>query len=247
MPTNVVAIINASTVLGDDSVAAVVPALQTQVSQQLAPVWGIDAQLLFVPTGSSPPGGLWWLCVLDNTDQAGALGYHDVTDEGLPLGKVFAGTDMVNGNTWTVTASHELLEMLIDPDINRAVLVQDATGGGKLYAYEICDQCEADQLGYLINGVAVSDFVFPSWFESFRAPGSCQFDAMQQITKPFELAPGGYISVYDVTTGGGWQQLNAAAAAPHTTRAPVGSRRERRRLRRDQWLRSTRRGVDLLR
>jgi hypothetical protein len=239
MPTIGVAVINASTVLNDDSVAAVVPALQTQVSEHLAPVWGIDATVVFVPTGTSPPGGLWWLSILDNTDQAGTLGYHDLTNEGLPLGKVFAGTDLVNGYSWTVTASHELLEMLVDPDINLTAFVPDTSGAGKLYAYEICDQCEADQYGYPINGVTVSDFVFPSWFESFRAPGSCQFDATQQITKPFELAAGGYISVYDVSTGGGWQQLNAASAPPSTARAPVGSRRERRRLRRDEWLRSS--------
>jgi hypothetical protein len=122
MPNTSVAIINASTVLRDDDVAAAVPALQKQVSEQLSAVWGIDATLNFVQQGASPPAETWWLTVLDNSDQAGSLGYHDLTNEGLPLGKVFAGSDMVNGNNWTVTASHELLEMLIDPDINRAVL-----------------------------------------------------------------------------------------------------------------------------
>ena len=102
-------------------------------------MWGIDATLNFVQQGASPPAGTWWLTILDNSDQAGSLGYHDLTNEGLPLGRVFAGSDMVNGNNWTVTASHELLEMLIDPDINRAVFIQDETGAGKLYAYEICE------------------------------------------------------------------------------------------------------------
>jgi hypothetical protein len=31
----------------------------------------------------------WWLVFLDNSDQAGALAYHDLTNEGLPLSKVF--------------------------------------------------------------------------------------------------------------------------------------------------------------
>src|SRR6266581_3514657 len=97
-------------------------------------------------------------------DFAGALGYHDLTKQGLPLGKVFAGSDMKLGYNWTVTASHELLEMLADPDINLTAFVQDSDTSGILYAYETADACEADEYGYKIDGVLVSDFVFPSWF-----------------------------------------------------------------------------------
>jgi len=49
--------------------------------------------------------------ILDDSDQAGALGYHDLTSDGLPIGKVFAASDLKAGTSWTVTASHELLEM----------------------------------------------------------------------------------------------------------------------------------------
>jgi hypothetical protein len=240
MPNIGVAIVNASTVLSDREVAAAIPALQTQVSEHLAPVWGMDATIYFIPHGTSIPSGIWLVSILDDTDQAGRLGYHDLTEDGLPLGKVFAGSDMVNGFNWTVTASHELLEMLIDPDINLTVFLQNVASAGTFYAYEICDPCELDQYGYLINGTMVSDFVFPSWFESFRQPGSCQFDAAQHINAPFELLSGGYIHTYDVINGSGWQQLNATVMPQgNIARAPVGSRRERRRLRRDQWLRSS--------
>ena len=54
----------------------------------------------------------------DNPDQAGALGYHEITSQGTPLGKVFAKLDLQSGASWTVTLSHELLEMLADPWIN---------------------------------------------------------------------------------------------------------------------------------
>ncbi len=119
-----VSVINASTVLTDDQVKVALPALQTQVRRDFAPAWGVDADLSFVPQGSKPVPGSWWLVILDNSDQAGALGYHDLTEEGLPLGKVFAGTDKHYGNEWTVTASHELLEMLGDPDVNLTALVR---------------------------------------------------------------------------------------------------------------------------
>src|ERR1035441_9580376 len=71
-----VAMINASTVLQDSQVQAIVPALQTQVHRDFAPVWGVDADLTFVGHGATAPSGSWWLTVLDNSDQAGALGYH---------------------------------------------------------------------------------------------------------------------------------------------------------------------------
>jgi hypothetical protein len=234
-----VAVINASSVLTDAQVSAVVPGLQTQVHRDFCPAWGIDADLSFVATSQQPPAGSWWLAVLDNSDVADALGYHDVTSEGLPLGKVFAGTDQQYGFIWSVTASHELLEMLGDPEIDLTVFVQKDASSGTLYSYEVCDACEADQFGYQINGVQVSDFVYPAWFESFRAQGSTQFDYGSKISQPFQLLPGGYIGTYDVTAGGGWHQVTAQEGPyGHKLVPPRGSRRERRRRPRDEWLKS---------
>ncbi len=233
-----VAVINESTVLSDDDVRAALPALQTQVHRDFAPAWGIDADLTFMPSGANPSAGSWWLVILDNSDQAGALGYHDVTSEGLPLGKVFAGTDLQYNLKWTVTASHELLEMLADPEINLTVFVQPTATQGTLYAYEVCDACEDDQFGYDINGVTVSDFVFPAWFEVSRTAGSTQFDFGSSLAAPVPtLLTGGYIGAFDVGSGTGWHQITAQGhPKPHLARPRVGSRRERRKLPRDEWM-----------
>ena len=232
-----IAVINTSKSLKDAQVQSALPSLQTQVSRDFAPAWGTDADLAFVPKGGKPKPGSWWLTILDDSDQAGALGYHDVTNDGLPLGKVFAGSDLKFGCQWTVTASHELLEMLGDPEINLVVFVQPNAGTGRLYAYEACDACEADRFGYKIGGILVSDFVYPAWFESFRKSGS-QFDFGGHIKKPFQLLKGGYIGVYDVKSGSGWTQITAEGKPVYSARPRVGSRRERRRTPRSQWLRS---------
>jgi hypothetical protein len=230
-------VINASTVVTDDEVRPVVDALQKQVANDFFPAWGVNAQLTFVPTGNTPVAGTWWLSILDDSDQAGALGYHDITPDGLPLGKVFAATDLKYGTQWSVTASHELLEMLGDPNINLTVFVQNDQSTGILYAYEVCDACEADNAGYQIGNVQVSDFVFPSWFESFRTTGSTQFDQTKKIQNPLELLAGGYIGVFDVNSGSGWQQQTAEKKPTETlSRGNVGSRRERRRIPRQQWV-----------
>lgn len=233
-----IAIFNSSTVLTDDQVKAAVPALQTQVSRDFAPVWGIDGELVFIPQGTRPPAEMWWLGVFDDSDVAGALGYHDLTPPGRPLGKVFAGTDLRLGLSWTVTMSHELLEMLADPDINLTVFVQDSASSGRLYAYESCDACEADEFGYTIDGTLVSDFVYPSWFQAGARAGT-KFDHLGRVKAPLELLPGGYIGIFDLV-GGGWTQLHPAGAQlAYQDRPRVGSRRERRRTPRDQWLAST--------
>lgn len=235
-----VAVINSSTAVTDAQAQAIIPALQTQVTRDFAPVWGVAANLAFVGQGGSPAAGTWWLTVLDDSDQAGALGYHDLTSEGLPLGKVFAGSDIQAGNQWTVTASHELLELLADPDVNMCAYSQQSSGSTIFYAYEVCDACEADQFGYDINGTLVSDFVFPAWFESFHQPGSTQFDFQSKIQQPFALLKSGYISTLDPSNNNGWTQaVSQDEDRRYAMRAPIGSRRERRRIPRREWLRST--------
>jgi len=229
-----VTVINESTLLTDAQVAPVVAALQRQVSEHFFPAWGIDARLEFLSKGAQSSSAYsWQLILLDTSDDAGALGYHDITPRGLPLGKVFVKSDLDSGSSWTVTLSHELLEMLGDPNINLTVLVDNI-----LYAYEACDACEADELGYDIGGVKVSDFVYPAYFESFWGEGETQFDYGKHISAPLQLLPGGYASYLDITNGQGWQQKYADATPSFANRPRVGSRRERRRLPREQWVKS---------
>ena len=65
-----ISVINASTVLTDTEIRPVVNALQQQVTNDFRPAWGVDAELTFVPSGSTPPIGTWWLTILDDSDQA---------------------------------------------------------------------------------------------------------------------------------------------------------------------------------
>jgi hypothetical protein len=229
---------NESTVVTDEDAAKVVAALQIQVSRDFYPAWGIDAKLMFAAKGFPMAATDWQIIILDNSDQAEALGYHETSSDGLPIGKVFAKSDIDNGLNWSVTASHELLEMLADPCINLTVLREEV---GQLWAYEVADACESDDLGYLIDGVLVSDFVFPSWFESFWQRGATQFDFQKKIQEPFELLLGGYIGFFDLKNGNGWQQLTAQHSPKSARMRPKpGSRRDRRRLPRADWQKSER-------
>ena len=236
-----VSVFNQSKAVSDGDVSNAVAALKVQLARDFNPVWGLDAAVDFYPA-NQVPAGTWQLGVFDDSDQAGALGYHDVTEDDLPIGKAFAGTDLQYKSSWTVTMSHELLEMLVDPGINLSASAPlDRTL--RFYAYEVCDACEDDQYGYMINvnntDILVSDFVYPAWFEYYRQPNSTQFDFQKKITQPFDLLSNGYISVLDLDAGVGWTNLDGnQAAAKITSRGQVGSRRERRRTNHNLWLRS---------
>jgi len=240
-----VSIINASDTVSNDECRALTDALQIQVSRDFAPAWRIDADLTFVPKEQKPTPGTWWLSILDNTDRAGVLGHHDLTPDRLPVAKSFAGTDKRYGFEWTVTASHELLEMLANPDVNLSVLVHSDHGESKLYAYEVCDPCEDDACAYSINGIKVCNFVYPAYFRTFQAPGGTKFDHLGRLTAPIPaLLPGGYISAFDMSGTPGWQHLSAASGdAEKPARAAVFgrifSRRDRRQKPRTCWQCST--------
>lgn len=218
----------------DAEIEAITAALQKQVDGDFGPAWHTGATLQFVASTAKPAADPWVIAVLDNSDQAGALGYHDLTPAGLPLGKVFAGTDRQNNQQVSVTISHELLEMLGDPWINLTAQSDD----GKFYAWESCDAVEADGLGYPIDGVIVSDFVTPHWFGHGAGP----VDFKNHVSKPFQLASGGYISVFDPANSQGWQQVTdskLSAAELIQARPRVGSRRERRFVGRQNWVNSS--------
>jgi hypothetical protein len=234
------ALINASSVLTDTDISNAIPSFNTQLTRDFGPIWGAEAHIRFIGKNKTIPKGYWWISILDDSDTANALGYHDLTDEGNPLGKVFAKTDIDNGYNWTITATHEILEMIIDPSINLVAFIEEGKYAGKLFAYEVCDACEADQYAYDIKGTKVSDFVTPDYFEWFHTKKT-GFDFQNKIRAPFALLPGGYMSYYDIKTGDGWQMITADKATRETLvrmRAPVGSRRERRRTLKTQWVRS---------
>jgi hypothetical protein len=204
----IITLINISTCLTDAQIQSLLPALQTQIDRDFRPIWKTGGTLVLGNKNVVPAADSWVVLIMDNSDQHGALGYHDLTETGLPVSKIFAKDDMMYGLSFSVTLSHELLEMLVDPYTTESVFVQDTNVTGTLYAYEVCDACEDDKFAYDIDGVKVSDFVYPTWFESWRKENSTKFDFCNRITKPFQLLEGGYIGAFTVgPTSSGWQQV----------------------------------------
>lgn len=260
-----IAITNESTVLGDAFVQAAMRAIQAQDDYDLAPSWSLElCQLYFLAKGAPLPAGHWQLVIADNSDQAGALGYHETTVNGDPIGFCFAKDDLDAGTSWTVTWSHEHCEMRVDPDI-QTVEEQDTPAAVVFRAKEVADPCEDDQFAYVKDdpqnpnspfklpdgaNILLSDFVLPAYWNP-NAPAGTQFDFMSHITAPLAILAGGYIGML-TANGAEWIQSTGQANPiykrdPKTRLMMEGgkpipplSRRARRSTKDANWKRSER-------
>src|SRR6266852_6265580 len=125
-----------------------IAAMQVFVDEHLAPVWGTPAHLV---KSNDYVAGAWAMVFLDDADQPGALAYHDLTPDGLPQSKVFVKTTLKNNDLVSVSASHELVEMLVDPAIN---LMSTGPDLKLIYAYESADPVEA--FSFPVSGIPMT-------------------------------------------------------------------------------------------
>jgi hypothetical protein len=184
-------------------------ALNSQVSRDLTQYWsGISASVSNAPHLSAVPHGAWPVFLVAHLPP-GEGGYHLDKNKQL-YAKVIAS---VADDTWTIDASYEIIEMLVDPFGNRmqssqAISIQgdkvvDTTGTFR-YLVEACDPCEANNFAYDIAGVAVSDFITPHFYDATEVTGT-KYSFRGNIERPRQLLKGGYISYQQAD--GSWRQI----------------------------------------
>jgi hypothetical protein len=182
----------------------VASAISKQVDRDFQPLWNIDATVDSFTDLKNVPIDYWPVIVTNNVQ--GAAGYHQDKN-----GQPFALVE--HDSQWALTASHETLEMLADPFGRRLhagnVLDQAIKVGVKpgrvRYLVEVCDPCEAGKFAYQVNGVTVSDFYTPAYFDSTAAPGT-RYSYTGAVTAPRIVLDEGYISWHDTVTDH-WFQL----------------------------------------
>ena len=158
--------------------------LQKCYDKYFLPVWGYPIKLY--NTKRAKPSD-WLFIYFDDADEAGAEGYHDLTKHGQPVSKVFVKTTLADNELVSVTASHELFEMVIDPIANLWAEAHNRTE----YAYEMCDPVEEDT--FMVDGIPMSNFLYPAWFEPFKHRRGTRFDHLGLLKKPFSMTKGGYV------------------------------------------------------
>ncbi len=195
-------IANVSKLIPHAPFRAAVRAIQKQVTNHFKPEWGCGAQLkpIIISIGArkapiqSSADAILYLGDSSSDPTIGvedAYGYHAANNKGIPYGFVYLDICASSKESWTCTLSHEVIELLGDPD---AVLTvtgpspKSATGT-VYYDLELCDPTQGDT--YKIDGVEVSNFVGRHYFG--MSGGSGRTNHLNKRLKPFGVRPGGYL------------------------------------------------------
>jgi hypothetical protein len=196
--------ITKSTIIGIRQLTSVCAALQRQIMRDFMPIWGISATIDPFVNLEHVPLGYWPIIVQDKMPAPDAAGLHE-DHMGQPFSLVLAG------DYWSLAASHEMLEMLVDPFGNRTISGPDPEvkpgqqPGTVEFLLEVCDPCEDVDCAYAINGVPVSDFYTPHYFDQQKA-SSVRYDYTDHISKPRQVLPNGYLTWHDPLKDR-WRQL----------------------------------------
>ena len=199
----------------------VAAAVQKQVTRDFTPLWGIEATVDAFQDLSSVPSDYRPVVVFgDPGELPSRLGSlmgeqpPEVLIHALESGEV-AGIHLAaitrqpfalasTSGAWPVTVSHETLEMLADPYGNRVVAAVHPQNRAKRvnYLLEICDPCLTTY--YLVNGLPMSDFYTPRYFDPVRID-SVRYSFTGAIDEPLKILPGGYLSWIDPLDSGLYQ------------------------------------------
>ncbi len=203
-----VGLVSESATVSFSELGRVSAALQKQAIRDLGPVWDIQATVDAFGKLEDVPVGHWPMIVQDDINTAGATGVHE-DHNGQPFALVSAGSG------WSLTASHELIEMLVDADGKHLTAGQSPKPGqGRVqFLVEPCDPSEAVAFAYVIDGVTVSDFYTPKYFSTVFNP-SDRYSHTGAIKKPRQVLKGGYLSWHDPVSDHWFQATFFTGNAP---------------------------------
>jgi hypothetical protein len=215
MLTHHIALVSDTPAVDFAGIEPVAAALQKQVTRDFSPIWGIDAKVTAYRSAAHIPLDYWRIVIKDILTRPEAAGYHE-DDLGEPYALVRRTDD------WTVTASHEMLELLADPWGRHRVAAPSPLDPGKRVKFlvEVSDPCSDES--YKIDGIAVSDFYTPRFFDPAPQAG-VRYSHKGAITAPRQVLKGGYLTWYDPEAGKWWHRSWFDGASYHDAEVPIPS------------------------
>lgn len=216
-----VAIIDETKKINFNDLKDVAAAIQIQVSTDVKPIWDVDAEVVAYQRESDIPYHAWKVYIKDKLD-IDVYGYHYVDDNGKPYAVLKYRDD------WTLTLSHEIVEMLCDPYGDRLMssenffccqdcadgkgecesILPAEVNGVKEVLVEVSDPSQSANFGYYVTvgsrKVLLSDFYYRTYFTDVRAVAGHKYSHTGAITRPKQILEGGYIS-FKNRSGEWWQ------------------------------------------
>ena len=212
LPHNI-AIVSLARAVSTRSLLQVTAALQKQVTRDFVPTWGFPATVDAFEDLTSVPNDYHHVIIFDDPnelagrleEQIGERPAEMLLDEfqrgsvsGIHLNELtrqpFAL--VAASDAWTVVLSHEVLEMLADPSGNHLIAGPHPTRQELRVKYliEVCDPCQSHW--YPVNGVPVSDFYTPRYFDPVEVP-AVRYSFTGSIHAPRQILEGGYLTFVD--------------------------------------------------
>lgn len=187
-----IAYYSTSTTKSHAECAAGVAGISAQLLEDYCPAYSrLPLEATFFENPKDIPDGMPAIQLADRCKLAGALAFHTESAGGRITGVVGMLDAEEDGEPWTVGASHEGLEAARNPFVNGWTTAR-GFGGRRKVANEDADPVQDGS--YKKNGVDVSNFVYPAWFDGLAPEGS-KFDHLGQLSAPFTKTEGGYIEI----------------------------------------------------
>ena len=224
----IISVINHTKTITDEEAQKVLRAINRQIREDFEPYWSLGAEVQLEGKSTTRPDksdladmrGNAVIYLWDNIRVKDALGYHDRNHRGIPFGIVFTELSHDLGEDWSVTLSHEALELIADPEVNLLVMGPHPKQRGRdvFHWYEMCDAVQTET--YEIDGIKVSNFVLPLYFTSSNERGG-RNDFLGRkyggkTLRSFGVNPGGYVGFFD-------RRPASTTPLKATTSRPTGS------------------------
>lgn len=194
-----VAIVSQSAAVPLDMLTPVAAAIQKQVTRDFGPIWNIAATVDAFSGLDQVPIGYWTIVIRDDIGSDNE-GFHRKGSDGQPFALVRPSTN------WTINVSHECLEMLADPWGNgRVAGASPKVAQGRVaFLVEVCDPCQNPTYAYLVNGLPLSDFFTPQYFDPVTV-SAVRYSFTGALSAPREVMDGGYLTWQVPDTQHLWQ------------------------------------------
>ncbi len=201
--------------VSDAEMQKAIRAINIQIERDFEPYWSFGATLRLEghtrqsnprkrPYNASDMRGDAVLYLWDHVPKD-YEGMHDRDFRGVPFGVVGLDLSESLDENWTVTLSHEALELVGDPESNLLVQGPSPRNPARdvFHWFEMCDAVQAQS--YELGGIYVADFVLPLYFTRTREKGSRNnflgiVEKDSPVLKSFGVLPGGYVGYFNPAT-----------------------------------------------
>jgi hypothetical protein len=160
------------------------------------------------------PKGYWPLLIKNDVGTPGAAGMHEIDKDGTPFGLV---TYSKTPDEWTLTASWELIDMLVDPQGNRVISAPSPNpadrGKPVNILVEVAQPLGGKDTAYRIDGVLVADFARPDFYGATTG-AQAQYDFAGHARAALKIMKNGYLSWANPDTHEWFQQIWFDGDAP---------------------------------